>query len=49
MNIDDLASLMGKSRKELVEQLKQNDVIELKLTERNKTEEKDKGSIEVLG
>ena len=48
MKLEDLASLMGKTKDELVEQLKQNDVIELKLTERNKIEVKDNGSIEVL-
>ncbi len=49
MNIDDLATLMGKSRKELEEMLNQNNVIELELTERNKREEVDIGKIEVLG
>lgn len=49
MKLQELASLMNISKEELIEQLKQSDVIELKLTERNKIEEKDKGSIEVLG
>ena len=49
MKLQELASLMNISREELIERLKQNDVVELKLTERNKIEEKDKGSIEVLG
>ena len=49
MKLQELAELMGKSEQELIEQLKQDDVIELKLTERNKKEETDKGSIEVLG
>ena len=48
MRIDELASLMGKSKEELIEQLKQNDVIELKLTERNKKETADTGNIEIL-
>ncbi len=48
MKLDDLASLMKISKQELIEQLKQNDVIELRLTERSKTEVKDNGSIEVL-
>lgn len=34
MNIRDLAGLMGKSVREIEEQLKKEDVIELNLTER---------------
>ena len=49
MKLQELASLMNISKEELIEQLKQKDVVELKLTERNKIEERDKGSIEVLG
>jgi len=49
MKLQELASLMNISKEELIEQLKQNDVIELKLIERNRKEELDKGSIEVLG
>jgi hypothetical protein len=48
MKLDDLASLMRITKEELVEQLKNNDVIELKLIEKNKKEETDDGSIEVL-
>lgn len=48
MKLDELASLMNISKDELVEQLKQNDIIELRLIEKNKGEAKDSGSIEVL-
>lgn len=48
MKLDELASLMGKTKDELIEQLRQNDVIELRLTERVNKETKDYGSIEVL-
>lgn len=34
MNIEDLAELLGKTRLEIEEMLKDNDVIELKLSER---------------
>lgn len=49
MNLDDLASLMGKTRRQLEEDLKKNDVIELKLVERERREESDRGSIIILG
>jgi len=48
MKLEDLAVLMKISRQELIEQLKKNDVIELKLIEKNKEETKDIGNIEVL-
>jgi len=48
MNIDDLASLIGKSRKELEELLKENEVIELKLTESKNGMIKDKCKIEIM-
>lgn len=48
MKLDELASLMGKTKEELIEQLKQNDVIELKLNEKNSSAIKDSGSIEVI-
>ncbi len=48
MRLDDLALLMGKSKDELIRQLKQDDIIELKLTERNSKQSKDNGSIEIL-
>ena len=48
MKLDDLASLMKISKDELIEQLKSNDVIELKLNETADKEIKDNGKIEVL-
>jgi len=48
MNIDDLSILMGKSRKELEEMLKQNEIIELKLTESINGMVKDKCKIEIM-
>lgn len=48
MKLDDLASLMNISKDELIEELKQNDIIELKLNDKPNKEIKDYGSIEVL-
>ena len=48
MKLQELASLMNVSKEELIEQLKQNDVIELKLTERKNGMIKDNGSIEII-
>tara|TARA_B100000315_G_scaffold82614_1_gene75731 strand:+ start:232 stop:381 length:150 start_codon:yes stop_codon:yes gene_type:complete len=48
MKLEDLASLMGKTKDELIEQLKNNDVIELKLVEKNSNIIKDNGSIEII-
>ena len=48
MKLDELAALMGKSKQELEEFLKKNDVLELKLTEKNRKQEKDNGDLEVL-
>lgn len=48
MKLDDLASLMNISKDELIEQLKQNDVIELRLIEKTNKETKDSGSIEII-
>ena len=48
MKLQELASLMNISKEELIEQLKQSDVIELKLIEKNDGEIKDKGSIEII-
>jgi hypothetical protein len=45
MKLKELASLMGKTRKELEEMLKQDDIIELKLTEKNNGKIKDDGGI----
>ena len=49
MNLDELALLMGKTRRQLEEDLKKNDVIELKLVERERREESDGGNIIILG
>jgi hypothetical protein len=48
MRLEELASLMKISRDELVEQLKQNDVIELRLNERNSKEREDECKIEIV-
>jgi len=48
MNIEDLTVLLGKTRQEVEEMLKANDVIELNLKERKQKEETDSGKIEVL-
>ncbi|MCH8004260.1 MAG: hypothetical protein IH934_06560 [Nanoarchaeota archaeon] len=48
MKLDEIADLMKISKEELIEQLKQNDVIELKLIEKNNSEVKDNGSIEII-
>lgn len=48
MNIEDLTVLLGKTRQEVEEMLKSNDVIELNLKERKQKEENDSGKIEVL-
>lgn len=49
MNMDELARLTGKTRMQLEEEFKETDVIELKLVEGSRTEEKDDGKIEILG
>ena len=48
MKLEDLALLMRITKDELIEQLKQNDIIELKLIEKNKKEPKETGTIEIL-
>jgi hypothetical protein len=48
MRLQELASLMKISKDELIKQLKQTDVIELKLTEKSVKETKDYGTIEIL-
>ena len=48
MKLDELASLMNISKQELIEQLENNDVIELKLNEKNDNIIKDNGSIEII-
>ena len=49
MNLDELAYLLGKSRRQLEEELKKSDVIELKLVERERRDESDEGNIIILG
>ena len=48
MKIEDLATLMGKTEDEVKEILKQNDVIELKLTEKKTKQTKENGNIETI-
>ncbi len=45
MNLDDLALLMGKTRRQLEEEFKKTDVIELNLAESGRREEADRFSI----
>ncbi len=49
MNLDDLAFLTGKTRRQLEEELKKTDIIELNLAEREKREEADSFSINFIG
>jgi len=48
MKLDEIAGLMKISKEELIEQLKNNDVIELKLVEKNNSVIKDNGSIKII-
>ena len=48
MNIDDLSFLLGKSKQEVEEMLKSEDVICLNLNERSQKTVKEEGKIEVL-
>lgn len=48
MKLEELAELMGLTKDELITQLKQNDVIELKLRERKDGMVNDNFKIEVL-
>ena len=48
MKLDELAFLMGKTKLEVEEILKQNGVIELRLTEKSHKEIKDSGTIKIL-
>ena len=48
MKLDEIADLMKISKEELIEQLKNNDVIELKLVEKSDNTVKDNGSIEIV-
>ena len=48
MKLEELAELMGLTKDELIAQLKQNDVIELKLRERKDGMANDNFKIEVL-
>ena len=48
MRLDEIADLMKISKEELIEQLKQQDVIELKLIEKNNSVIKDNGSIKII-
>ena len=48
MKLADLAEMMGKSIEELKEDLEKEDVIELKLTEKNTKQTKENGNIETI-
>ena len=48
VNLDDLAFLLGKTKTEVENLLKKNDVIELNLNERNKTKTKETGEIKIM-
>lgn len=48
MNLDELALLMGKTRRQLEDELKNNDIIELKLVDKGQRADIDIGRIEVL-
>lgn len=48
MKIEDLAILLGKTRQEMVEMLKENDIIELNLTEKNKSKAKENGELKII-
>ena len=43
MNVEDLAYLLGKTKQETVAMLKETDVIELNLSEKNRLEKKEDG------
>ena len=47
LKIDDLAELLGKTRKEVEEILNSQDVIELKLSERKQNPRKDKDEFQI--
>lgn len=48
MKIEDLAALMKKTKKETEEMLKENDVIELKLTEKNSQKAREVGEVKIV-
>ena len=48
MKREDLALLLGKTRQETEEMLKENDLIELNLTEKNKSKVKESGEIKII-
>jgi len=48
MKLEELALIMKITKEELIEQLKQNAVVELKLTERENGMITDDGSIEII-
>ena len=49
MNIEDIAFVMGKTKDEIEKMLKENDVIELNLTERANNKTKENGDIKIIG
>jgi|TARA_B100001971_G_C18023106_1_gene448518 hypothetical protein len=48
MNVEDLAYLLGKTKQETVAMLKETDVIELNLSEKNRLEKKEDGEIKIM-
>ncbi len=48
MKLGELALLMGKTRQQLIDELKSSDVIELKLVERNNGAARDNFKMEIL-
>jgi len=48
MKIEDIATLMGKTREEVKAIMEQNDIIELNLTEKKIKETKDNGNLEII-
>ena len=48
MKLEELALLMGKTRQQLIDELKNNDVIELKLAEKNNGAARDNFKMEIL-
>lgn len=48
MKLSDLEFLLGKTRKEIEEMLKENNIIELNLTEKNNRKIRESGEIKII-
>jgi len=48
MKIEEIALILNKTRQEIIEMLKQNDVIELNLTEKNNRKLRESGEIKIM-